>query len=248
MSRLGDTLRERRTTLGFSVEQVQEATRIRAGLIVALESGDWAKLPNPGYVRGYISSYARFLELDPMPLLAMYKAESGAGRFHELNLPHTDEAVAPSGQQHAVPVRTAIVAAVVIALISVSVWAVTRIWRGPEPTLPEPAPLTETTPTADTSATSVKKAPAPAVKYRPFTLEVAVDQNGASWVKVTVDGNKAYEGTLTGGQAKRFEVTKSATVLVGQPSAVTILRDGKPVDVPPSKGTPKVTLTAEKIE
>jgi len=258
VGKLGETLKERRTALGLTLDQAQEATRIRGTLIRALEEGDYAKLPNPGYVRGYISSYARYLELDPLPLLAMYKAETGSGRYHELNLPQVDEAVAPRHQQHAVPGRAALIVVVVLALLSVAVWGITRIWRGPEPTLPEPAPLSEPTttpeadgaaaPDADAEQAQVAAQDEPPSELQPFTLEVKVDQNGASWLEITVDDKKAYAGTLTGGQSQEYEVAESASVLVGRPSAVTVLRDGKKVKIPASDDTPVVELEAEPAE
>lgn len=247
MSKLGDTLRERRVALGVSLEQAEAATRIRLRLLDALENGDWNILPNPGYVRGYISSYARYLELDPMPLLNMYKAETGAVRFHELNLPQIDEAVAPTGQQHAVPLRAAVAVVLVIALISMAVWGVVRIWQGPEEPPPVPAPVTETssTPTAEeTTAPQVNATPKPAVTQQPFTLRIEIDQDGASWLLVKVDGQQAYVGTLAGGQSKEFEVARAATVEVGKPEAVTITRDGTPVTL---KGT-KITLKASAAQ
>ena len=74
MGQLGDTLRERRMSLGISLETAENDTKIRGRLLKALEDGEYARLPNPGYVRGYVSSYARYLELDPVPLLAMHRA------------------------------------------------------------------------------------------------------------------------------------------------------------------------------
>lgn len=253
VGQLGDTLRERRVTLGISIEQAESATRIRARLLAALEEGDYDRLPNAGYVRGYVSSYARFLELDPLPLLAMYKAETGAGRFHELNLPQIDEAVVPTGQQHAVPWRAAVAVVLVVALVSLSIWAVTRIFRGPEPLRPEPAAVTtssvEPAQTDETTAPAkVTPAPKPAVEVQPFTLKVSVASDGASWLEITVDGKQAYAGTLTGGQSKEFEVAETATVLIGKPSVVTVYRDGEQVDIPNSGGTPKVTLKAQPAE
>ncbi len=258
MGKLGDTLKERRQAIGLTIEQAQDATRIRGTLIRALEEGDYAKLPNPGYVRGYISSYARYLELDPLPLLAMYKSETGSGRYHELNLPQVDEAVSPRHQQHAVPGRGAVIVVVVIALLSVAIWGITRIWRGPEPPLPEPAPLSEptstppaegdATPAPETEQTQASTQEEPASELQPFTLEVRVSANGASWLEITVDGKKAYAGTLTGGQSKEYEVAESASVLVGKPSAVTVLRDGKKVKIPVSDDTPVVELEAEPSE
>jgi cytoskeletal protein RodZ len=258
VGKLGDTLKERRAALGLTLAQAEEATRIRGMLIRALEEGDYAKLPNPGYVRGYISSYARYLELDPLPLLAMYKAETGSGRYHELNLPQVDEAVAPRHQQHAVPGRAALIVVIVLALLSVAVWGITRIWRGPEPTLPEPTPLSEPTSTPESSDGAAPQNEAeqsqasaqsePASELQPFTLEVKVSANGASWLEITVDDKKAYAGTLAGGQSEKYEVAESASVLVGRPSAVTVLRDGKEVKVPASDDTPLVKLEAQPAE
>jgi len=258
VGKLGDTLRERRQALGLTLDQAQEATRIRGTLIRALEDGEYVKLPDPGYVRGYISSYARYLELDSLPLLAMYKAETGAARYHDLNLPQVDEAVSPRHQQHAVPGRAALVVVVVLALLSAAIWGITRIWSGPEPTLPEPPALTQAPvtpevedPAAQDPAAAQDQAPQadePALKLEPFTVEVKVSADGASWVDMSVDGKKAYVGTLTGGQSKKFEASESAKILVGKPSAITVLRDGKPVEIPASDDTPTLVLEAKSTE
>ncbi len=244
MGKLGDTLRERRMALGLTLEQAQEATRIRAKILEHIEAGDYSRLPNPGYVRGYISSYARFLELDSVPLLNMYRAETGVGAEHprRLNLPQSDEAVVPAGQQHAVPWRAALAVALAIAVLSLAIWGVTRIFAPKDvETLPEPSTITEpTTPTAPaTEATQGATTQTPTVapqnsgapEGQPFTLTVKVAERGASWFQITVDGKPAYEGVLAGGQEKEFEVTQSAKVRVGKPEVATVLRDGQAVSL-----------------
>ena len=258
MGKLGDTLRERRIALGLSIEQVQEGTHIRGRLLEAIEEGNYDRLPNPGYVRGYVSSYARFLELDPVPLLNMYKAETGVGRQHQLNLPQTSEAVAPTGQQHAFPVRAAVTIAVIVALVALVAWALTRIWSGPEPAPVEPTAITEPQPatseqtpapetTKSTDAAAVEEAPAEK-QPQPFTLAVRVAADGASWLRVKVDGKVAYEGVLTGGQSKEYEVTKTATLRIGKPESVTILRDGNEVAVKDTGDIGSITLKAKPTE
>lgn len=244
MGALGDTLRERRMALGISLEQAEASTRIRARLLEALEKGEYDRLPAPGYVRGYVSSYSRFLELDPLPLLALYKSESGTHGPQDLDLPQIREAVVPSAQQHALPWRAGIAALLIVALLSLSIWAVTRMWRGPEPTPPEPSVPIQTTETAEPTETpSASPATQPASELLPFTLEVRVSAEGASWLRITVDDLKAYEGVLTGGQSKTFEVSDSASVRIGKPDLVTVLRDGEPVDLP-GGDTPTVKLKA----
>lgn len=250
MGKLGDMLRERRIALGLTIDQVEKSTKIRGRLLRALEDGDYTRLPNPGYVRGYISSYARLVELDTVTLLNLYKSETGAGRFHEISLPAADEAVARRGQQHAVPGRAVAVVILVISLLSLSVWGVSRIWSGPEPTLPEPSSLVSEPPVSEPQSSSVSASAVdqPPLALSPFTLAVKVGQDGASWLKITVDGKKAYEGTLTGGQSKTYEVAEEATVLIGKPTAVTITRDGAPVKIPRSGSTPSVNLKADPVE
>ena len=247
MGKLGDTLRERRTSLGISLEEVEASTHIRARLLAALEEGNYDRLPNPGYVRGYVSSYARFLELDPVPLLNMYKAETGTGAPPKFDLPQASEAVAPTGQQHAVPWRGVLVFVLIVAIISLAVWAVTRIWSGPEPTPPEPASIEEPVPDTSEEATEpveVKPTPAPASEAQPFTLTVRVAEDGASWLRITVDGKPAYEGVLAAGQTKEYEVSKKASVRIGRPESVTVFRDGKAVEVTDTGDVSTVTLKA----
>ena len=256
MGQLGELLKERRVALGLSLDSASEATRIRAKLLDSLEQGDYDRLPDPGYVRGYVSSYASYLELDPVPLLAMYRAETGTGG-RSRDIAPAAEAVKPRGQQHAVPWTAAVAAVVVLALLSLGVWAIVRIVRGPE--TPPPIPSTgsqSTTSTASESVTAsdtttgpqVTQTPAPVAENVPFTLKVTVAANGASWIRVTVDGLEAYEGSLAGGQSKQFEVTKNTEVRIGKPSLVTVYRDGKVVTVPPGAGIPTLKLTAEPAQ
>lgn len=72
MGSLGDTLREARQHRGLSLGEVESATRIRKKYLEALETGDFEALPAPVYVKGFLRTYARYLGLDPLPLLALY--------------------------------------------------------------------------------------------------------------------------------------------------------------------------------
>ena len=73
MDELGLILQEARENKGLTLEEVQEETRINATYLAALENGEYAELPSPVHVRGFLRNYARFLDLDPNPLLERYK-------------------------------------------------------------------------------------------------------------------------------------------------------------------------------
>ena len=114
----------------------------------------------------------------------------------------------------------------VLVLGSCMAW---RIVKGP--TKPTPIP------------NSPSQGTAPATTAAPFALHVAVDPNGASSLKATVDGSQAYNGTLAGGQSKDFPVTKTVVLKIGKPSLVTVTRDGNPVTLPTGTNV-TVTLNA----
>jgi cytoskeleton protein RodZ len=226
MGQLGDTLRERRADLGISLEQAEEGTRIRGKLLAALEAGDYARLPNPGYVRGYVSSYAKFLELDPVPLLAMYRSETGAGRYHDINLVD-DEAVAPRGEQHAVPWKAVVIGVAVVAVLAIAVWVGLRLTAKPGTLTPMPAGTATSTPAGGSAAGPGASAAPP-----PSHVKVSVAAKSASAVTITLDGKPFYKGSLTGGQAKEFDLTNSAVIVIANPSAVTVVQDEAKVKLP----------------
>ena len=77
MDELGNILREAREMKGLTLADAQEETRISARFLEALEDGDFEKLPTPVHVRGFLRNYARFLELEPDPLLERFEAHHG---------------------------------------------------------------------------------------------------------------------------------------------------------------------------
>jgi len=66
---VGATLREARERRGLDLRQVNRITKIRVRYLSAIEKERWEELPGPAYVRGFVSTYAELLELDPAELL-----------------------------------------------------------------------------------------------------------------------------------------------------------------------------------
>lgn len=72
---VGEMLRERRQSLGLSIEQVSRTTNIRPRLLETFEQSDYDKYPPKGYASGMLSSYARALGMDPRPVLSGFEME-----------------------------------------------------------------------------------------------------------------------------------------------------------------------------
>jgi transcriptional regulator with XRE-family HTH domain len=76
---LGNLLREAREAKGLTLAEVQEETRISRKFLDALENGQFESLPTSVHVRGYLRNYARYLNLDPEPLLDRYELSRANG-------------------------------------------------------------------------------------------------------------------------------------------------------------------------
>jgi cytoskeletal protein RodZ len=74
---VGPQLKARRQALRMSLAQVEIATKIRGKYLTALEAGEYEKLPNDIYSRGFVQHYANHLGLDGVVVAAAYVAERG---------------------------------------------------------------------------------------------------------------------------------------------------------------------------
>lgn len=75
--RLGDLMRGERATLGKSLLDVERELRIKASYVAAIENADPAAFDTPGFIPGYVRSYARYLGMDPDQAFQAFCAESG---------------------------------------------------------------------------------------------------------------------------------------------------------------------------
>ena len=99
---LGDLMRGERATMGKSLMDVQRELRIRASYISAIENSDPSAFETPGFIAGYVRSYARYLNMDPDETFEKFCQESGFETAHGMSAQAStlrkSEAVAPISQ------------------------------------------------------------------------------------------------------------------------------------------------------
>lgn len=64
----GQQLRQQREQKGLSIGEVSERLKLPARQIEALETGHYELLPEPVFIRGFLRSYGRFLDIDETKL------------------------------------------------------------------------------------------------------------------------------------------------------------------------------------
>lgn len=83
--RLGDIMRGERATMGKSLLDVQRELRIKASYIAAIEDCDPDAFDTPGFIAGYVRSYARYLGMDPDEAFDTFCEESGFSVAHGMS-------------------------------------------------------------------------------------------------------------------------------------------------------------------
>lgn len=139
----GARLRQARERRGDSIGEVAQALKLAPRQIEALERGDHQALPGPAFVRGFMRNYARYLGLDPEPLLAETKASLERMRV-DLSPVQNAEGDLPSRGGNRRPAKGTGPAAMLVGLLLVVIvvgWYFD--WFEPTSTLPvavEPQP------------------------------------------------------------------------------------------------------------
>src|SRR5512142_1691440 len=72
---VGMALREAREGLGLSVHDIADRIKFAPKQVEALEANDFSHLPEAAFLRGFVRSYARVLQLDEAALIAALPAE-----------------------------------------------------------------------------------------------------------------------------------------------------------------------------
>jgi cytoskeletal protein RodZ len=126
---VGKRLRKARTRRKLTLQEAEEATKIRARYLQALENEDWDQLPGDIYARAFIRTYSALLGLDGNRLADEQRRERGASGPGE-RLPRVDpgprKVTRGRSKGRRVPPRvvTALVLALVVgALIAIGVFS-----------------------------------------------------------------------------------------------------------------------------
>ena len=83
--RLGDIMRGERATRGKSLMDVQRELKIKAAYIAAVEDADPSVFDTPGFIAGYVRSYAKYLGMDAEESFDLFCKESGFKPIHGMS-------------------------------------------------------------------------------------------------------------------------------------------------------------------
>jgi cytoskeleton protein RodZ len=121
---IGNSLREARLRRKIELPQVEQATKIRAKYLRALEDEQFDVLPSEIYVKGFLRAYADYLGLDGQLYVDEFNSRFVAGEDHELR----PRRAAERPRRRRRRLETALVllalgAAAVVTVVVISAWS-----------------------------------------------------------------------------------------------------------------------------
>ncbi|MCP9465065.1 MAG: DUF4115 domain-containing protein [Nitrospira sp.] len=123
MESIGEFFKQVREAKGLTIDEVSSKTRIRADFVRALEEGNFSKLPDQVFAKGFVRSYARSLGLDEEDAIQRFIRSAGA--FYEkqdererLRLRQLEEERKRQANRKVVGVSIAMAAVALVVLLS----------------------------------------------------------------------------------------------------------------------------------
>jgi cytoskeleton protein RodZ len=224
VSSAGERLRAAREEAGLKIEQVAAETRIPQRHLVAIENGDFHRLPSRTYAIGFTRTYARMLGLDEKEMLDQVRAELAQDDPNREAAPAKFE----PGDPARVPSRgLAWLSAAAVLLLLIGGFSFYRSYFAPGM---GPAALTDER--EQVASDDVERRPAQRqAAAAPSGPVVFTSEMDGTWVKFyDAGGERLYEAQMAKGDS--FTVPADAEgpqVWTGRPYALAITIGGQPV-------------------
>jgi transcriptional regulator with XRE-family HTH domain len=224
---IGIRLKEARLAKGLSLRDVEEETKIRRKYIIALEEERFDILPGQVYAKAFLKTYTKFLDLELM------------GEYFKLFQEEDSDEVRPE-QPEALFTRTkdnfeekpgvfrravavVAVAACLVFAVMVGSWFIGVNLAGNTPLPAEP--------TEEGLVSIGDNEPVPLEERPLFTGDqLIMDFNiklRPCWMRVVIDGQEEFQGTVQPGQSKSFSGKEKINVRFGDAGAVEAFMNGE---------------------
>ena len=225
---VGKELHEARAGKKLTIAEVSHATKIQPWVIEALETDRLQELMSPIYVKGFLTSYAKFLRLAPETLLAQF------------TWTQDEEPAPPAAAPPALPPMTiripwpllrrvgtvALGGALVAGIVIVN--PLRWLPKISLPTLRMPK-LASVTPVPVNAPSPPPSAAASKAGRTVSGLELEVTAQRATWIRVRADGKLLAQQRLPRGAQERWTAKKRLELVIAHPSQVTLTLNGQPI-------------------
>lgn len=216
---IGEELRKARKEKGYSFEHLEEATKIRAKYLEALENERFEVLPGPIYAKAFLRTYTKYLGLDTDAIMSEYSSGQEATHIASENKVIDKQTDAGSKRW-----RYLIAGLAVVSLIAIN--TIYNAGTGQEQNKPNLPRVVDRQPAqpGNNATTSPVQEPAPLTDGVRIVLKVNETE---SWIQVIADGNTVFSGLVAPGEMKDFQAREKIFIHVGNAGAVEVNVNGQ---------------------
>ena len=250
MESLGNYLKRERELKNISLSEIAKNTRVREHLLKAIEKDQYDLLPSGAYVKSFLSTYAKYVGLDPNDVILRYQ------RALE------EERTVPSSLRPPKRVlwdvkhpwkfgRTGAFAGIIGGLVVAALIALYFLFyrpSAPPPALSIPEKMTPSVPenpkaeeirSSASEETRVKEVPpsASSPKFvgtaleregKSFSLQLKADER--AWVRIQVDGQPEREMTFNPGEGTSHQAMDRIHLIVGNAGGLDLVFNGRTLE------------------
>lgn len=240
---IGQKLRAAREKKGYTLDDLQQITKIQKRYLIAIEDQNFKALPGDFYVRAFVKQYADTVGLDGNELLKMYEDELPETKTSEYSK-HITQAVETRSSHHRTAEKvenakrkylpTIIIAAIVIVILLI-IWIFAIVRHSDNSTKIDRSRVSVSGESShrakkkSSSSSKKKKAPAKikltessrnanSVVYSAKSLKkntsLQIKTNDRAWNSVTVDGTQRLGKTMNAGEKNSVVIAKTASSVV----------------------------------
>jgi len=272
MDEIGQKLRNARIKKGYTIDDLQQITKIQKRYLIAIEEGQFDHLPGDFYVRAFIKQYSDAVGISSDDLLEEYKAEIPNSQPTQEKTPEETKTRTIKEESNSFfsnlgnYIPQIVVGIVVLVIIGVIAFGmVHRNQSSSNVTIPKDN-TTQTT--KKTTKKPAKKTAKPAKKAATSELTVkesdtagtytitnapadglkvvVAGKGGQAWIQFGEGSNTTWQQALAADEKKSTTVasdTTTFTVQTGNVNNTTITIDGKAVDLSKSQSGDTIVKT-----
>jgi transcriptional regulator with XRE-family HTH domain len=260
MESLGEFLKDKRIKSNKSLEDIAQETKIRKGLLEAIENDQHELFPPKTYLRGLLRTYAKEVGIDPEEVLDKYEAMTARATESSASIK------ARGNNRSRLRLRFYVPVCLILFIIFLVYFIVVN--RSLKDVLSPPSILLSNQPQEQASTTVLPRAsttveqlvvPAPEVtssvvtsvitavtsttttaqettSSKPGTFTIRFEGNALTWIRIKADEEKNVDILLSPGQSYKHSASQTMRVRLGNAGGVSIFYNDTPLGSPGKAG------------
>lgn len=242
---IGLHLKNLREERKIPIAQVAQALKTKVETIQAIEANEFEKIVAPTYVKGYLRSYAIFLDIDSESILAEYNKKYPSSSKQVLVL--QGQQIPRVGLNIDAILKSKIFIYGIVSIIILCIMLIFGIRLLSKKTTSKTAEVKET------PAQAQKEPEKPEVIPQvtgPITTPINLSAHAADnvWLRINRDNKIIFEGILRKNETESWQAQNEFKLRIGNPGKLNLSINGKPTGVISPYGPINVTINEKGLK